>query len=54
MRALNLALAFVASLAPLLAQPTPPASRIVAIGDVHGAYTEYTTALNALGSSTIS
>ena len=49
MRALILASACVASITTVLAQPTRPASRIVAIGDVHGAYDEYTTALKRAG-----
>jgi Calcineurin-like phosphoesterase len=48
MRALITVLTLI-GLVPVFAQSPPPASRIVAIGDVHGAYAEYTTALRRAG-----
>jgi hypothetical protein len=49
MRAFTLALAYIVAAASVLAQTPRPASRIVAIGDVHGAYAEYTTVLKRAG-----
>jgi hypothetical protein len=49
MRALASAAVLLVALAPLLAQSPASGARVVAIGDIHGAYTEFTTILKRAG-----
>ena len=49
MRSLVPSVVFLLAVAPLLAQSPPSGRRIVAIGDIHGAYSEFTSILKRTG-----